>query len=76
MQNSRYKYQPYVIPSPDLKIRYFSPWDWIMKHSVMKFIVTNGILHKADPDPDLDLQKKRTLYNNSMFELKTHFWYI
>ena len=40
-----------------------------------------GILYKADPDPDLDLHKKRTpdlekkgtLYQNSVDELKTDF---
>ena len=41
----------------------------------------NAILYKADPDPDLDLQKKRTpehqkkptLNQTSLYELKTHF---
>ena len=41
-------------------------------------------LYKVDPDLDLDLQKKRTtdvmkkrtLYQNSLYELKTHFWQV
>ena len=40
-----------------------------------------GTLYKGDADPDpnfhkkwtQDLQKKRTLYQNSLYELKTHF---
>ena len=42
---------------------------------------TIGILYKADPDPDLhlqkkrttDLQKKRSLYQNSLYDLKFIF---
>ena len=33
----------------------------------------HGILYTADPNQDPDLQKKRTLYQNSLHELKTHF---
>ena len=36
--------------------------------------IWEGILYKADWDSDL--QKKRTLYQNSLYELKTHFWQI
>ena len=35
-----------------------------------------GILYKADPDPDPDLQEKPTLYQNSQYELKNQFWQI
>ena len=41
------------------------------------FSVLIGILYKADPDTDLqkkrsaDLKKKATLYQNSLYELKT-----
>ena len=40
---------------------------------------TGRILDKVEQDPDLDLQKKRTsdlqksLYQNSLHQLKTHF---
>ena len=33
----------------------------------------HGILYTADQDQDPDLQKKRTLYEDSLYELKTHF---
>ena len=43
----------------------------------------NGILYKADPDQDLNLQKKGpwkkralALYQNSLYELETHFQQI
>ena len=29
-----------------------------------------------EPDQDQDLQKKRTLYLNSLYELKSHFWQL
>ena len=45
--------------------------------------IFHGILYKADPDPDPDpdlqkkqtpdLQKKRTLYQNLLYDLKTYF---
>ena len=38
---------------------------------VRRLAVYSSILYKADPDPDL--QKKRTLYQNLLYELKTHF---
>ena len=31
----------------------------------------NNLLYKADPDLDPDLQKKQTLYQNSLYEFKT-----
>ena len=34
----------------------------ISRNCRSKRVSTSGILYKADPDPDLDLQKKRTLY--------------
>ena len=46
-------------------------------------LISMGILYKADPDPDLDLEKKhsRTLEKvdpkpNLLYELKLSFWQI
>ena len=44
------------------------------------YFTRNGKLYKADPDPDPelekkwtpDLQKKRTLYQNLLYEIKTY----
>ena len=44
--------------------------------------ILKSILYKADPDTELqnkrspNLQKKWFLYQNSMYELKTHFWQL
>ena len=51
-----------------------------MKHYLL--MPYNGILYNTHPDPDLqkkrtpDLMKKQTLYQNSLYELRTHFWQI
>ena len=44
-----------------------------MKHSRSHRI---GILYKADLYLDLHLEKKWALYQNSLYELKTHLWQI
>ena len=42
-------------------------------HLIFIDIIIYGILSKANPDPDPDLQKKRTLLQNSRYELNTRF---
>ena len=45
-----------------------------IKYKAIKEIeqgLSNGILYKTDPDLDPDFQKKETLYQNSLYELKT-----
>ena len=34
-----------------------------------QYMVMIGMLYKADPNPDTDLQKKRTLYKNLWYEI-------
>ena len=51
--------------------------NWQSDIDPVKLVIGNshireGILYKVDPNPDLNLQKKRTLYQNSWYELKTH----
>ena len=55
--------------------------DAIIYSSMTRFVFIYGILYKADPDPDPNLQKKQTpdfqkkgtLYQHLLHEKKTHF---